>query len=315
MFQMRDVFDDCKDIFGICREEKLFRYATDAVRLLANKGDCDPLIGALDICVQNKCITLPREVETVLGVNLAGRPALGHNELFSWHLNGPGDCKGRCDYSWFDELPAVTYKDLVCPGKLVAFVDKPSDTGKKLRVFGFDRQNKPLQTLVDGVWEDGLLIPMIFGYAVPAKSDPTVGRITDVVKEPTDGIVRLSTFDNSSSSGTLIGIYDPDETHPRYRRIKISRGCPWVRIVYRKKSFDITSLNTRILLHSRFALVMAMKAVKFYLDSDVANGMQWEAHASRILTEQEGALTSPNALPMQVEDRNSVMQKDDWDVS
>jgi len=315
MFQAKDIFDDAKDIFGICREEKLFRYMTDAIRMLANKGDIDPLVGALDICVQNKCVTLPREVETVFGVNLAGRPALGHNELFSWHLNGPGDCKGRCDYSWFDELPAVTYKDIICPGKLIAFVDKPSDSGKKLRVFGFDKQNKPLQTLVDGVWEEGLLVPTIYGYAVPAASDPTVGRITDIVKEPSDGIIRLSTFDSSSSSGTLIGIYDPDETHPRYRRIKISRGCPWVRIVYRKKSFEITSVNTRILLHSRFALVMAMKAVKFYLDSDVANGMQFEAHASRILTEQEGALTSPNALPMQVEDRNSIVQKDDWDVN
>jgi|KBSSwiStaDraftv2_1062776.scaffolds.fasta_scaffold37473_3 hypothetical protein len=314
MFQAKDIFDDAKDIFGICREEKLFRWMTDAIRMLANKGDIDPLVGALDICVQNKCVTLPREVETVLGVNLAGRPALGHNELFSFHLNGPGDCKNRCDYSWFDELPAVTYKDIICPGRLVAFVDKPEDSGVELRVFGFDNQNKPLQTLEDGVWTDGLLVPTIFGYAVPASTDPLVSRITDIVKGPSAGIIRLSTYDNSSSSGTLIGIYDPDETHPRYRRIKISRGCPWVRIVYRKKSFDITSLNTRILLHSRFALVMAMKAVKFYLDSDVANGMQFEAHASRILTEQEGALVSPNAMPMQVEDRNSIMQKDDWNV-
>ena len=95
MFQAQDVLDDARDIFGICKEEKLFRYITDAIRLLANKGDIDPLVGALDICVQNKCVTLPNEVETVFGVNLAGRPALGHNELFSWHLNGPGDRKTR----------------------------------------------------------------------------------------------------------------------------------------------------------------------------------------------------------------------------
>jgi hypothetical protein len=59
---------------------------------------------------------------------------------------------------------------------------------------------------------------------------------------------------------------------------------------------------------------MAMKAVKFYLDSDVGNAMQWEAHATRILTEQEGALNSPNAMPIMVEDRNSISQKDDWNV-
>src|SRR6185369_4612353 len=119
-----------RDIFGICKEEKLFRYMTDAIRLLANKGEVDPLVGALDICVQNKCVTLPEEVETVLAVNLAGRPALGHNELFQFHLNGPGSNKTRCDYAWSDELPALTYKDLVCPGRLVAFVDKPSDSGR-----------------------------------------------------------------------------------------------------------------------------------------------------------------------------------------
>ena len=76
----------------------------------------------------------------------------------------------------------------------------------------------------------------------------------------------------------------------------------------------MTSLGTRILLHSRFALVMAMKAVKFYLDSDVANGMQWEAHATRILTEQESVLVGPNALPIMVDDRNQISQKDDWNV-
>jgi len=314
MFQAQDVLDDARDIFGICKEEKLFRYVTDSIRLLANKGEVDPLVGALDICVQNKCVTLPNEIETVLAVNLAGRPALGHNELFSWHLNGPGDRKTRCDYSWFDELPAVTYKDLVCPGRLVAFVDKPSDSGRELRAFGFDKQNKPLQTLENGVWTDGLLIPTLFGYAVPASTDPEIGRITNIVKERSDGIIRLSTFDNSSSSGTLIGIYDPEETVPRYRRIKISRGCPWVRILYRKKSFTVTSPNTRILLHSRLALVLAMKAVKFYIDSDVANGMQFEAHATRILTEQESVLVGPNALPIMVDDRNQISAKDEWNV-
>jgi hypothetical protein len=320
MFQVRDIFEDARRIFRHCDESLLFERIGDAIELLSIKGEFDPLLGYVDICVIDACVTLPREVEQVLAINLDGRPMLGKNPFHTFHLNGPGDFLPD-RFSWTDVGQFPTYRDLQCPGKLVAFLDSEDDAGKELRVFGFDDQNRPLRTKINGVWEDGLIVPTIFGYALPAATDPVVSRITHIVKARTIGDVRLSSFDNAacsanqSASGCLLGIFEPDETIPLYRRIKLGYRAKWARLAYRKRTFRINSLNDRILLHSRLALVLAMRAVQFWHDTDAANATMFEAHAVRILTEKEQSLEGPAMMPIQVQDRNSIKNPgyDDFD--
>lgn len=313
MLFVRDIWDEAKKIFGHCKEPKLFEWISDAVELLANKGEVDPLVGFVDLCVNGQCVTLPREVETPLAVNIGGHPALGHDQLFSFHLNGPGDFNRTCEYSWFDVGNFPTYRDLACPAKLIAFLDNQDDEGVELWVFGFDDQNRPLRTEVNGVVRDGLLVPTVFGYALPDSNAQTVSRITGVVKGRSVGNVRLSSFDNSTSTGTLLGVYEPDETVPQYRRLRLARACSWVRIHYRKRTARVYSVNDRILLHSRMALILALRALKFYDDADLANGNAYEANATRLLTEKESTLTGPVGNPLQVIDRNtSISDKRDY---
>lgn len=306
MFRAADVVEDAETILGFKRGDKLFLWLTDAVELLAQKGEVDPLVGYVDLCVDSGCITLPREVETVLALNIGGHPALGHDQLFSFHLNGPGDFKSRCDYTWDDSGNHPTYRDLKCPSKIVTFLDSPEDDGKEVRVFGYDEQNRPLRTKVGTEWQDGYLVPTLFGYALPEAGAPTVSRITGIVKAVTSGNVRLSSFDSSTSTGTLLGVFEPDETIPRYRRLKVHNNCGWVRICYRKRSAQVRSVNDRILLHSRPALILALKALKFYRDSDLANGQAFEANATRLLTEREATLTGVGGSPIQVSMRNDL---------
>jgi len=312
MIIVNEIWKSAQRTFGHCKEDLLFREITDSVELLASKGEIDPLVGYVDMCVDGSCVTTPPEVETVLAVNLCGRPAVSQDVLFSFHLNGPGDCGRRCNWSWADQGNFPTYKDIRCPSKLIAFLDNDEDAGKLLRVFGFDDQNRPLRTKVGDTWEDGLRVPTIFGYALPSASDPTVSRITGIVKDLTVANVRLSSFDNSTSTGTLLGVYENWETKPIYRRIKVSTCGGWVRICYRKRSVELRSLNDRILLHSRPALLLAMRALKFYDDGDIANGNIYEANATRLLTERENNLTGPARMPIQVEDRNSIADKCDY---
>lgn len=312
MLLVSDIWNEAEVIFGHCKEPRLFRQISDSIQLLANKGEVDPLVGFVDLCVTAQCITLPREVETVLAVNVGGHPSMGHDELFSFHLNGPGDFNCSCDFNWFNTGTFPTYRDLPCPARLIAFLSSPEDEGKKLWVFGFDDQNQPLRTQINGAWVDGLLVPTIFGYAVPASTDPRVSRITGIAKDRTAANIRLSSFDSSSSSGTLLGVYEPDETRPSYRRIRVGPGCDWVRVMYRKRTSDVNSLYDRILLHSRLALILAMRAVKKYEENDLGTAVQFEAQATRLLTEKESVLTSPVGSPMQVEDRNGMKLRG-WD--
>lgn len=306
MLLVSDILDDAKKIFRGCDETNIFNKIGDAVELLAQKGEIDPLVGYVDLCVSGQCVTLPREVETVLAVNLDGHPTRGRNPLFSFHLNGPGDFATTCR-TWTDVGQFPTYRDMHCPGQLVAFLDNEDDNDSELWVFGYDWENKPLRTEVNGVWRDGILIPTVLGYALPAVNAPVVARITAIVKDRTIGNVRLSSFDNSSSTGTLLGIFEPDETQPLYRRLKLGRSCSdWARIHYRKRTYRIFSTSDRILLHSRLALILSMRAVQSWHDGDLQSAMAYEANATRMLTEKEMSLESPAMIPIQVDDHNSI---------
>src|SRR5436190_6295509 len=119
MILVSEIWDSAKEIFGHCDEKILFKQITDSIELLSSSGEIDPLVGVVDICTDGNCVTLPREVETVLGASICGRPARGVDQLFQFHINGPGlrNC-GGCRVTQTDEGNWPTYKDLKCPAKL-----------------------------------------------------------------------------------------------------------------------------------------------------------------------------------------------------
>lgn len=316
MFVVSDIYDEAKRIVGNCSDEKLFRVLGDAVSLIANKGEFEGWKGWIDICTNGgQCVTLPREVETVLAVNLGGKPTLGYDQLFNFHLNGLGDCRGTSEWAWQDQGKFhSTYRDLLEPAKLVAYLQNQSDTNSELIVYGYDYQGNRLRRLVNGEWLDGYQVPTIFGYALPDSDAPDIARITGVKKERTDGSVRLSTIDDSGSTGTLLAVYEPDETLPQYRRIKLYRSCSWVRIAYRKINPTFYTKSDHVPLKSRLAFLLAVRAWKYYSEADVANAHSYEADAARLEIEAQVASEPINFFPPQVLDHNQPQDKDDYDI-
>jgi len=317
MFQIEDVWEEAKKISGICDEPKILRWLSDAVTLVANKGDLEGWKGYIDICSTDggRCITLPREVETVYAVNIGGHPSLGLNQLFNFHLNGPGDCHQSCDWAWQDKGGNhAVYRDLSIPSKIVAYVQRPEDTGKSLIIYGFDEKGNALDTITSEGRTLGYIVPTIYGYALPDDVAPTIARIMAVVKEPTIGTIRLSTIDSSGPTGILLAVYEPDERFPQYRRIQLNRSCTWARIAYRKINPIFTSRFDHVMLKSRIGFLLAMQAVKFYSEKDTANAHAFEADAARLELEAQNATEPPTYMPVQVIDGNNLIDKSDWDI-
>jgi hypothetical protein len=335
MFRVDDVYDEAKKIVGICDDVKLFRWMGDVVTMIANKGDFEGWKGWLDICTRgcgecdgnrphdhrhcgNRCITLPREIETVLGVNIAGHPALGYGTLFNFHLNGPGDHPGRtaCDWSWQDQGDwHVTYRDLITPAKLIAFLQTAEDNGKELVVYGYDSAGNVLRRQENGTWMNGYRVPTIFGVAIPDVNAPTIARITGVFKSPTVGSVRLASIDSSGTTGVNLAVYEPDETLPQYRRIRINRSCHWVRVAYRKSNPTFHSRFDHIPLRSRVGFLLGMQARKHYSDQQIGDAHAFEADAVRLeLEAQQVVEPTTTYTPMQVIDRNNLKDKYDYDI-
>lgn len=316
MFTVADIYDEGKKIVGNCDDTRFFRFLGDAVTLIANKGEFEGWKGWLDICTNGGlCVTLPREVETVLAVNLGGKPTLGYDQLFNFHLNGPGDCHGSCQWAWQDQGQwHSTYRDLLTPSQLVAYLQNASDNNSELIVYGYDYQGNRLRRQVNGEWLDGYQVPTIFGYALPDSDAPTIARIVAVKKIRTAGSVRLSTIDNSGLDGTLLAIYEPDEVLPQYRRIKLWKSCTWVRIAYRKINPTFYSRHDHVPLKSRLAFLLAVRACKYYFDADVANAHAYESDAARLEIEAQISSEPVNFMPPQIVDLNNPQDKTDYDI-
>jgi hypothetical protein len=318
VFTVNDVWDESKKIVGACDDTLLLRWMGDVVTMVANKADFEGFKSWIDICTGSscqRCITLPREVETVLAVNIGGRPTIGFDQLFNFHLNGPGDSQ-PCEWSWQDQGGwHCTYRDLVTPAKLVVYTQLEADNGKEFIVYGYDDQGQVLRRQVNGVYLNGYQVPTIHGYAIPDSQAPTVARITGIFKASSAGSMRLSTTDNGGNAGTLLGVYEPDETTPQYRRIKVSRPNTWVRVAYMKSNPVFSSRYDHIPLRSRVGFLLGMEARKFYKDRNIADAHGYEADAARLELEAQAKIEPPTQAPIQVLDRaTSLRDRRDFDI-
>lgn len=333
MFRVIDLYDEAKNILGQCSDEKLFRWLGDAVSLIANKADLDGLRGYLDICTMGcscattgsvcnspagcgrRCITLPREVETVIGIQVGGQPVLFRGELFQFHLNGPGSCRAVCEWAADDRgHNYCTFRDIITPAKVVTYLETPADNGKEFIIYGFDNKGQTLKREVNGVWKDGYQVPTIYGVAVPDAEAPVIARITNIFKAGTIGNIRLSTIDDSGSTGITLGVYEPDENTPNYTRLQLNRSCNWVRVAYLKNNPTFRSKFDHIPLRSRRAVLMAVQAVKEYSDKQYDAAHACEADAARMEIEAQLKAEPPTFNPIQVVDQSNPRDKYDWDI-
>ncbi len=288
------IIDEAKDVLGKCSLDYCFKRITDAVRLANNQGKFDISLAQMDICVCDGCVTLPYDVATVLAVNNGGFPTLLRDQWFQFHANGTGT---TCYIPWnyTDEAgPVVTFKDPSAPVKLVAEVENALDSNKELRVFGWDENGKRIYTEgANGILEDGFLVPTVYGFAVPNPSAPDIARIDRIQKALTNGFVRLIAVDSATlATHTLVGYYQPWETDPRYRRVRVSNRT-WIRIKYRRKDLEVRSSSDWINIENREALLMLLKAVKFRLDNQIDQAKGFEIEGIRLLSNEAEALRPP----------------------
>jgi len=306
-----DIYPDLKRAFEGCDEATILRRTTEAVRLLNNQGILDYNLGEMSLCVCDGCITLPRDVGTVLGVNQHGQPTLLQDQWFQYHINGPGDggCT-PCDANSYELGQFCTFRDPSEPVYLVAEVTSAADNNKKLRVFALDEAGNKIYTAgPDGTLNEGFLVPMIFGFPTKAPNVPALSKIYRISREATKDFVKVIAINKSDSAvNTLIGYYEPDETEPSYRRIRVGNKRS-VRIKYKKADLELRSQRDWINCDNRLALIMACRSVKYKMDDKWQQSRDAEVEAVRLIT-QEAESKRP-AGPRVPQIINGVFQDDE----
>lgn len=307
MFPVQEVLPAVQRVLGTCDETEVYERINAAVEILCTEADWDPTVGWVDVAVDtDRELTLPRHVESILAVNIGGRPSLGHDKWFQYHLNGPGiDCRVRDD-SWTDVGVFTTITEPTEPFELVAYLDSAADNNAALRVYAIDENDRRIFSVEGGVTVEGFLVPTVYGTPVPNPDAPKIKSIYRITKPVTKGFVRLETLD-----GTRIGFYEPTETEPQYRRLRLGHSCTWARIQYKKRVFKLIKADDLVPLHATTALPLMCKALKKFDEDRVDDGTKYYAMAVGLLKKKQLSIDPPTGPSIQVANRNLLADRRD----
>lgn len=311
MFQVQDIEADVKRVLGGCNDTEFFSRLNHAVEILSTESEWDPLLGYVDVRVNgNGYATLPPEVGTPLSVDIDGSPAQGHDWLFKFHLNGPGVGFTKSNYHWIDGRPVCVFRDPDSAGvRLVAEIEHPGDEGKSFRVFGYGVNGDWIRTVEDGNIVDGFLVPLVLGTRTLNANSPLISRISRIQKDATNGVVRL--YQRLAGVDTRIGKYFPLERDPQYRRIQVSKTCSWARVAFRKGEVELTKRTDLIPLHSKYAIVLMVKALKKMDDDRIDEAEAYQKQAVRLLTRKQETVDIPGGPSVQMAQTNLLADRSD----
>ena len=194
-----EVFDEASEILGTTDQSKVFRVLTQAVQALMESGHWLNSQKEVDVCTgwDGQTITLPKDVEIPLAIQVDGTPVYFRSKYFEYHVNRGGTFD-NVNWAWDDKGIVATIEDIRQPSQLVAVAEHDNDAGKQIRVVGTDRYNRPLRTqLPDGTLLDGKMV------TVHSQKDFSYGTITPDAADidtRTAAVAPLSSF--STSDGT-----------------------------------------------------------------------------------------------------------------
>lgn len=239
MISFKEVKDSTiKRVAGVCVDSAEFAdLVNEATRKLMRRGDWVGTVTPIQICAKAGCLVLPRIVQSIRKLSLCNQP-LPVGNLWYRFINARECGSSQFGTGWshagyglgalHSNGQSCCYNDIMGDGRLIrAYPTVLADIGKTLTIFGVDNYNQPLRTdNGDGTWSDGWVISLNTPYGSPDASAspaplPYVRRIDRVVKEKTQGQVRLFAYDPANDVLEDLAVYDPGETSPTYTRYSL----------------------------------------------------------------------------------------------
>jgi hypothetical protein len=288
-----------------------------AVELASYKANYNPWMATIDVNSDDRgIVTLPNFVGTVLQANVCGRPSIFANELYRFHINGPGDACGMAcgmtqDIGW-----SPIWQDLYEWAVVAAICEDPIDgDGSKVMVVEGETMDqagniKPAITIpVSGPSSAGVNIPLIYTYAnTDSAASPTYfRRITRVTKPVTRGYVKLIAFAiRQMALSVTLGYYEPNDTNPTYRRISVGTRCACVRVRFRRSSITLVNNYDVVPIASYQATIDLLKSIRYSDDGNPQLAEVYLGRAVRLLNEVQSIESGHTYSPIQVDPSWSI---------
>lgn len=251
----------------------------------------------------NGTMTLPRELEVPLKVKIDGAVGSVWNRWFEYHSG-----------NWVDNNCLADNGVLEEPNLYPTVYDLPTCGGYPATM-GTCEEAEDAHVIVKGVDPTGREIfsthkgdKIIGVYLSIRKNKLTTtnilfGKITGISKTVTKGYVNLvSLNDYEGLSRTLLADYDPYETDPAYRRVKIQAKCPpicKVSILGRIRLKDYYADEDVIPFDNLFLLQVAGQTVNSMYNTDVQVAIAQDSFAKNLIEAESNYKKVNNGQPIE----------------
>jgi hypothetical protein len=216
-------------ISGLCAgSSEWFTILNDTTRELMRRGQWWNTVKRMTGCVFNNCLVWPRQVGTLLALNRCGHSIPPKNHWYGFDSVLPDDvCKfnNGCwgDIATVDHGTTPVFNQIPCLNDryIRIYISQPTDAGKTITLFGIDTNGQVIRSQRDdGTFQDGIVLTLENPFV---QTPYLIRRIDQVIKDPTDGPIRMYQFDGATLYD--MAMYDASETVPEYRQSKIMAAC------------------------------------------------------------------------------------------
>lgn len=230
--------------------------------------------------IYDDCLTLPRYLESCLGVKLASN-CLGPRMIYGMYA----PFQIALDESWTNGVVAVseTAQTFIIPDEgfqLLAVSVAAGDNGKFMKLInGTDSSGDPIFATES----------LTFNNVTPPTSTTVWNTLPIIQKDVTAGPIEL--YSVIGATVTLIGIYAPAETIPAYKKYRVNNvGTIESVDALCKLAYVPAVADTDLIFPSVVgAILKGLQAVKYELASDDRDKQRW-ADAIKILNDDRAEL-------------------------
>lgn len=288
---------------GLCANDgRVADYANRAVQRLLPKGKWVGSIIRYRICINADCITWPRQIETIEAFAIDGRPRKVRTGWFEFLETGMGilDSRSNNGNQLVDRGDGhVAFDDITVgstDARIRIYTDLPESSGKYIILQGYDENANWIRSLDGTEYIDGIKVAIQTAPATITTTTQKFSRLTNVIKDTTNGNVRLYEY-NGTSNVRALAVYEPDETLPSYRRSyvpglrNIHNGgvdCEKasVEVAGKARFMPVTKENDFLLIGNLQALESEVRALRAFENELVEKSMAFEGQAIKFLQQE-----------------------------
>lgn len=255
---------------GKCDDsDEVASYTNQAARRLLTRGMFAGCYGRFTIAVTDGCITLPRQIESIITAASCCGQVTVRNQWYEFNEGGYGlmDKDRSIGSQLVDRGTVPAYRDMTggTNSYVRVYLGDSSDAGKTITLQGYDQNGNWVRTLNSGVWIDGEKLTLAGTYVQSTKK---FTALTGVIRDATNTVQRLYEFNATDSTELDLAVYDPDETLPQYRRMFWGGICEsadtrYLTVMARMRHIDVANDNDYVIPPCPDAIKLMVKAIDF----------------------------------------------------